>query len=298
MISQRAIDLIISCEVSSRKQYEKLYHRPEWPGGNSGVTIGIGYDLGMASRGKIEADWRGRVSDEMLAVMLSCAGVHGDAARSLCAKVRNQIDIPWDQAIDVFMKIDIPQWEAAVVKAIPQLASLSGDCRGAVTSLGYNRGAGGFNSTSDRFSEMRAMKQHIMEQTYSKVPPDFRGMKRLWPTMKGLRDRRDAEAALFERGLLGIDDQVQPTPRENPPPVLPPAPAGKTEKGSAAGTVITTTTAAASSGLPDWAIALMIAAGIALAVVVFIAIKKSRAPQVARAKDFEGVSNEILPHPG
>lgn len=284
MISQRAIDLIVSCEVSSRKQYEKLYHRPEWPGGNSGVTIGIGYDLGMANRGKIEADWKGRVSDEMLAVMLSCAGIHGDAARPLCTKVRDRIDIPWDLAIDVFMNRDIPEWENTVSRAVPDSRNLPIDCRGALVSLAYNRGAGGFNSDSPRFREMRDMKQHISEKLYSKVPPDFRGMKRLWPDMRGLRERRDAEADLFHRGLTLSEKSLPPVVKDNPPPALPPPPASNAEKGTTGGTVITTTTAAISSGLPGWAIALIIAGGILLAILVFYLLKRNRSPQVARAK--------------
>jgi hypothetical protein len=293
MISQRAVDLIVSCEVSSRKQYEKLYHRPEWPGGNSGVTIGIGYDLGMASAGKIEADWRGRVNDEMLAVMVSCAGVHGNAARPLCASVRDKIDIPWDIAIDVFLNRDIPEWEGAVSRAVPDSKVLSADCRGALVSLAYNRGAGGFNSTSDRFSEMRAIKQHISEKLYSKVPVDFKGMKRLWPDMKGLRDRRDAEAELFQRGLVLSEKSSPPVVRDNPPPVLPPKPASNAEKGATGGTVVTTTTAAVQSGLPEWAIALIIFGGVCVAVALFFYMKSKRSPQVARVKDFNsGGSHE------
>ena len=46
LISQAAIDLIVREEVSGKEVYERNYRRPEWPGGSSGVTIGIGYDVG------------------------------------------------------------------------------------------------------------------------------------------------------------------------------------------------------------------------------------------------------------
>src|SRR3981081_336751 len=46
MYSERAYELIIDFEVGGRSEYERTYQRPEWPQGESGVTIGVGYDLG------------------------------------------------------------------------------------------------------------------------------------------------------------------------------------------------------------------------------------------------------------
>ena len=37
-ISDEAFDLIVACEVTSRKVYEQKYRRPEWPGLSSGIT--------------------------------------------------------------------------------------------------------------------------------------------------------------------------------------------------------------------------------------------------------------------
>jgi hypothetical protein len=36
---------------------------------------------------------------------------------------------------------------------------------------------------------------------FDKIPDEFRAMKRIWPNVRGLRDRRDHEAALFQKGL-------------------------------------------------------------------------------------------------
>ena len=44
--SQAAIDLIVREEVGSQARYKHKYQHPEWPGGASGVTIGVGYDCG------------------------------------------------------------------------------------------------------------------------------------------------------------------------------------------------------------------------------------------------------------
>src|SRR5262245_10339304 len=56
-IPTSAIAYIAREEVSSRAAYKANYHRPVWPGGESGVTIGIGYDLRMQRAPRFEADW-------------------------------------------------------------------------------------------------------------------------------------------------------------------------------------------------------------------------------------------------
>src|SRR5262245_51259355 len=49
-------------EVSSRAAYKATYHRPTWPGGESGITIGIGYDLRMQTARQFDTDWHGLLS--------------------------------------------------------------------------------------------------------------------------------------------------------------------------------------------------------------------------------------------
>lgn len=293
MISQRAIDLIIECEVSSRAYYEKKYQRPEWPGGASGVTIAIGYDLGYASLTKLRNDWDGRVDDAMLSVMERCIGVTHEAAKQLLPSVKGSILIPWDKAIDVFMQRDIPEWTATVCKAIPGANKLTPDCLGALVSLAYNRGAGGFNSTTDRNREMRAIKTHITNGQLSKVPAEIRAMKRLWPDMKGLRDRRDAEATLFQQGLLSSSAPATRAP-ESPPRTLPAVPAGK-EEAAATGTAVAATGAAAKDAVDaGWStpeLIALIVGGLLLAGIICYVVRRYRSaePTMARAKDDQTV---------
>ena len=45
MISRKAIEMIIKHEVGGRAVYEKRYQKPIWAGGDSGCTIGLGYDV-------------------------------------------------------------------------------------------------------------------------------------------------------------------------------------------------------------------------------------------------------------
>ena len=93
-ISAEAFNLIVSEEVTSKAHYEAKLRHTEWPEGQSGVTIGIGYDLGQTDRDKIAQDWHGRVPDAMLSSMLSASGVTGAPANSLANSLRGSIDIP------------------------------------------------------------------------------------------------------------------------------------------------------------------------------------------------------------
>jgi len=196
-ISEAADQLIIEQEVSSKAMYQKKYQKPEWPGASSGVTVGIGYDLGQTSKKDIESDWKGVVDDSMLSIMISCSGVTGESAASLTKKVRDKISITWEQAISVHQDKVLPKWESMVANALPNTDKLNPDQFGALVSLAYNRGTS-FSSPGDRYSEMRAIKSAMKNQEFDKIPGYFRSMKRLWPNLKGLRTRREAEAKLFE----------------------------------------------------------------------------------------------------
>ena len=198
--SKKAIDLIVESEVTSKGYYEKHYRKPEWPGGASGITIAVGYDLGFANEAKLRNDWTGKISDDMIDALIKYAGLTGEHAHAELAAAREEIDIPWEAAYDVFENIDMPDWSAKVKKALPNTDKLSEDSFGALVSLAYNRGAS-FSKDGDRYKEMREIKENMANETFDQIPDCFREMKRLWPNVRGLQDRRDAEAKLFEAGL-------------------------------------------------------------------------------------------------
>ena len=198
--SKAAIDLIVESEVTSKGYYEKHYRKPEWPGGASGVTIAVGYDLGFANEAKLRNDWTGKIDDDMIDALIKYAGLTGEHAHAKLAEAREEIDIPWEAAYDVFENIDMPDWSAKVKKALPNTDKLSEDSFGALVSLAYNRGAS-FSKDGDRYKEMREIKENMANETFDQIPDCFREMKRLWPNVRGLQDRRDAEAKLFEAGL-------------------------------------------------------------------------------------------------
>lgn len=294
MISQAAVDLIVASEVTSRAVYEKKYTHPEWPGGMSGITIAIGYDVGYANAAKLKADWTGRIPVTMINALVPCCGVHGNSAQAILSSVRSIVNVPWVQAMDVFLKVDEQEWIAKVCKAIPGADKLSPDCLGALVSLAYNRGPSftipASQDPAGRYQEMRNIRALIMAGKLDQVAQQFRAMKRLWgPSQSGLWARRDAEAALWNKGLISVTVQPERKTNETPPPLIPSPPAGTAEGSSTGGIVVGTGTVvatAASHGLSGWAIAGIIVVGFIVLTGVLVAIRNYRTqPVVAREKD-------------
>jgi hypothetical protein len=199
-ISDRAFDLIVALEVTSQAVYERNYLHPTWPQGASGVTIGIGYDVGYVTKTLLWQDWQGTIPDAMIKALEPAIGVKGPDVDHLAHGLRGRVNVPWTAAIAVHRTKVIPKWVGLTEKALPNTGELSGDSLGALASLAYNRGAS-FDSEGTRYQEMRAIKADMASKKFSDIPTQIRNMKRLWPTLKGLRVRRDLEAQLFQDGL-------------------------------------------------------------------------------------------------
>ncbi len=200
-ISHAAFDLIVNCEVSSRAMYERDYRRPERPGGQSGITVGIGYDCGYASAAVIRCDWSGKIPNAMVDMLCSVAGLKGAAAQKRLSSVRDKVDVPWGSALDVFSNVSIPKYLRSC-HMLDNFDELSPDCKGVLLSLVYNRGAS-FSQPGPRYAEMRHIKALMAARRFECIPSELRKMKRLWttPSVRGVAIRREQEARLFEQGL-------------------------------------------------------------------------------------------------
>ncbi|MFN3347439.1 hypothetical protein [Pseudorhodoplanes sp.] len=205
-ISKAAYDLILKEEVSSRQTYEKKYRGPTWPGHSSGVTIGIGYDVGYVTATELRREWQGRIPESMIAALIPCCGVTGKAAQALVSQLRRvgSIDIPFDIAKQQFDEVKLPKFELRTARSLPNTDKLHPDCFGALVSLTFNRGTSysipASRDPHGRYREMRAIRAAMAAENFHLVPACFRDMKRLWPG-SGLVARRENEARLFERGL-------------------------------------------------------------------------------------------------
>lgn len=198
-ISERSIDMIVRLEVSSKARYEQRYTHPIWPGGMSGVTIGIGYDLQFASHEQLVRDWGGLLDEQMLATLETVLQLGGAEARAALAGVQS-VTVPWDAAHLQFRRF-LPYPTAETENVFPNSSALSDDSFGALVSLVYNRGVS-IAAGSDRRREMREIRELMSARDFAPIPEKIRGMKRLWPNQPGLVLRRELEAQLFEIGRM------------------------------------------------------------------------------------------------
>lgn len=198
-ISKEGYNLIINYEVGGGPSYYNRYlQRPTWPGGASGVTIGIGYDLGYNTKAQIASDWRELPADT-IARLQSVAGLKGSEAKYRLKTV-SSILIPWGVAEKVYKERTIPRFATITERSYQGTSTLHPHVQGAMLSWVFNRGGGISSSSRDR--EKRNIRSFIPSQV-RKLPAEFRASKRLWvgKGLDGLLSRREAEARLIESSL-------------------------------------------------------------------------------------------------
>jgi hypothetical protein len=193
--SGSSLDQIVNFEVSSKAFYDKNLQSPTWPGGHSGVTIGVGYDIGVTSRAQIEEDWRGEIRDSDLTALMVAQGTTGPAAKVLATRLR-AVRIPFDLASSVFYRKTLPRYAKSTRDRYPEVEALPADAQGMLLSLIYNRGT---KLTGSTRTEMAAIKSLVAggPNNLGAIADQFEQMVRLWPDCAGLQKRRRREAAII-----------------------------------------------------------------------------------------------------
>jgi GH24 family phage-related lysozyme (muramidase) len=194
-ISKEAYNLIIKHEVGGGPAYYNRYLiRPAYVSENSGITIGIGYDLRFNTKAQIAADWR-ELSPEVIKRLQAVSGVKG--TRTM-ARTLQTVVIPWDIAQKVYQERTIPRFSKLTEKAYPGTATLHPHEQGAMLSWVFNRGEG-ISKTSSRDIEKRLMRRDIPGAPQN-LPSHFRSSKRIWASsgLDGLLRRREDEARVCE----------------------------------------------------------------------------------------------------
>jgi hypothetical protein len=199
MISKKAIELIIKHEVGGRSVYEKRYQKPIWAGGDSGVTIGLGYDCGYVTEKQFFSDWDG-LNLNFLNALRKVVGIKGEAVKSMLRGEILQVRIPYNFAYDVFVNKSIPKYYALTKSIYPEIDSLNEDTRGALVSLIYNRGN---KLDGDTRKEMRSIVELVAKADYEGIADQIERSKRLWENvgLDGLVKRREEEADLILNSL-------------------------------------------------------------------------------------------------
>lgn len=220
-LSKKSIDAIIAYEVTSPEYYDKRYQSPTWPGGESGVTVGIGYDLGMNRRETIIMDWTGNVNLNFVSLMADLAGISGIDARNKIVGLVKNIVVPYSSAYNVFVNNTLPKFCREAIKVFPGLDKLNPDTQGAIVSLVYNRGdrTKDIDTKAHDREEMRDLVVAIAVGDYGKIASEIKSMERLWDgipdyegdketKVAGLMSRREDEAKMVMDSLTRADQSI------------------------------------------------------------------------------------------
>lgn len=203
----------------------KISTARSWPGGASGVTIGIGYDLGYCTREEFREAWGDQDGGGALSSLLPAAecrrleaviGLQGTAADLACDRVED-IRIGLLTAQAVFEQRTLGLEAAKVRETFPGVEVLPPDVQGALLSLVYNRGTSMTKPTMAARAEMRAIWTIVRDcgwlrlenpkraAVLKEIAGELEAMTRLWrddPKSDGdLCDRRRAEARLVRDAL-------------------------------------------------------------------------------------------------
>jgi len=195
VVSSKGLEQIVQFEISSDGYYRKRLTRPIWPKGESGITIGIGYDLGYTSKDPIWKDWRGKISDFDLDQLVEVGGLKADAARKALPVVEH-IKIPLEAAKEVFYTSTLPKYASLTKNAYPGVEELPPDAQAMLLSLVFNRGT---RMSGSARREMKAIQPLVAARDLDGIAEQIRSMKRLWDNgaLAGLHVRRDKEADMI-----------------------------------------------------------------------------------------------------
>ena len=194
-ISAKGLAFIVDKETGGKGYYEKFLKHPTWPGLQSGVTIGVGYDLGYNTKEQFRKDWAEYLDCDELEVLSGFCGVTG---RAISLSSIRDITIPWAFAVSVFNETTVPRFYRQLLAVYPEAEKLHPDAASALLSLVFNRGTA---LKGDRRVEMADIQSALKQGNLEEIPDLLRSMKRLWPETAGLRIRRDDEASLFEAAI-------------------------------------------------------------------------------------------------
>jgi GH24 family phage-related lysozyme (muramidase) len=196
--SVKALNLILEYEVGGGKSYyEKFLSKPTWPGGASGMTLGVGIDCGYYTPTELEKIFS-FLPKKQLEVVKGASGKTGQAGKEYTKLHKDSnIIVTWEQALDIFNKLIWSKFSRLAERAFPGLDQLCDDAYGAIVSLVFNRGS---SLVGDSRLEMRNISTLVPKKNYKGIAKEFRKMKRIWKGkgLDGLIERREAEAKLVE----------------------------------------------------------------------------------------------------
>jgi hypothetical protein len=192
-------------EVSGPTEYRRRFKYPVWPSADSGITIGIGYDLRFADSDQFHADWGDRLPATAMTALAEVLGKPGSVAR---LDQVQEVEVPLLDAVSVFMRRTLPIYLERTRSIYNEIDALSAARRTALVSLVYNRGTRLTDTDPMREErrEMRAIQALLAAGQLDAVAEQIDAMARLWDPerLPGLVRRRHNEATLWRSGFTAL----------------------------------------------------------------------------------------------
>jgi hypothetical protein len=196
LFTLQQLKLIIDFEVGQGKSYyDKYLIKPTLPPAASGCTIMIGIDLRFTPLDEFHKMMKPAVDQKILTVcqynkLLQLIGIKPTKSQ---VNALSDIKIPYEYALDVFLKYTVPKFYKITTQTFPGVQNLKWQAQVALLSIVFNRGG---SLKGNKRIYMRAIRDLVPLKDYKKIAQNIRNMKSWWPTIRGLRRRRDAEADL------------------------------------------------------------------------------------------------------
>jgi len=191
---------VVRFESGGKNYYEKFLKRMTWPGGESGITMGIGADLGYMSVEEFDKYFAKYFTPEEVNLLKSVIGLKASEARNVLMRVKH-IELSWTNAHEAFINWTLPKFWRMANNLWPGLDQLKEEAQVALVSIVFNRGTSIAGSSR---IEMKNIKELVIKKDYKGIAGQIRSMKRLWlnKNLDGLLSRRETEAIMVEGTIV------------------------------------------------------------------------------------------------
>ena len=176
-------------------QQEGHWGSPYWPGGNSGVTLDPGIDLGHADRAMVEQLFTSRLTAAQWEAVNRVLGIKGEQARHRLEQdhTLQRIRVSPEQADDIMPYAARPYWRDLSDRfSSLKVSTTPAAVQTVLLSLAYNRGA--------QNPALDARHSSLADGNWVGVADVIGGVQQDHP-LEGIRLRRRVEAALIRSEL-------------------------------------------------------------------------------------------------
>jgi len=195
-VLERSADFLIAAE--------DLPTHPYWPGGESGITMGVGWDLGQHSESELLRAWAA-LDLTTLGQLKIAIHKRGHDAEVLAPRLK-AIAVPRNISLSVFRTSLADAYYPMTLRLFPRVETLPAEVQVALLSLVFNRGVllGRDPDWSkakelDRRWEIRRLQDDVKQRDLFAIYVHLGTMKRLWEKsgQRGLLYRRRDEQHLI-----------------------------------------------------------------------------------------------------